>query len=135
MCNALHSKSPRLLVVEENRQKQPRPSLAKITDFSITENPIYLVCPRIRWGLDLWLNQDGYSKLGEILEAARGEVTQEELAARLRKPQSFISSYERGQRRIDLLEYLQIAAALKFDPVKLFAEIARKMPAKPMRKK
>ena len=31
-------------------------------------------------------------------------VAQDELAFRLRKPQSFVSAHERGQRRVDLLE-------------------------------
>jgi hypothetical protein len=34
----------------------------------------------------------------------------------LRTPQSFVLNYERGQRRIDILELLRIAKALKTDP-------------------
>jgi len=40
----------------------------------------------------------------------------QELAKRLGKPQSFISDYERGQRRIDLMEFLAIARELNADP-------------------
>jgi len=39
-------------------------------------------------------------------------VTQVELAKKLAKPQSFVSKLERGERRIDLIEFLEIAQAL-----------------------
>jgi hypothetical protein len=48
------------------------------------------------------------------------------LAAALGKPQSFVSAYESGQRRVDLLEFLAIVAALKADPVTVFAEIVER---------
>jgi hypothetical protein len=41
----------------------------------------------------------------------------------LRKPQSFVLNYERSQRRIDMLELLRIADAMKADPRKVFMEI------------
>jgi helix-turn-helix protein len=45
------------------------------------------------------------------------------LAKLLRKPQSFVSNYERGQRRIDLLELLRIVEALKDDARAVFMKI------------
>jgi transcriptional regulator with XRE-family HTH domain len=39
-------------------------------------------------------------------------LRQEDLARTLRKPQSFVSNYERGERRLDLLELRQICAAV-----------------------
>jgi transcriptional regulator with XRE-family HTH domain len=49
----------------------------------------------------------------------------------LGKPQSFVSNYERGQRRLDILELLRIVDALKADPRKLFdAILAAKRGAK-----
>jgi hypothetical protein len=60
------------------------------------------------------------------LEARRrANVTQQELAVRLGKPQSFVSEYERGKRRIDVVELLVISRALGVDPVDLFGEIVR----------
>jgi predicted transcriptional regulator len=44
----------------------------------------------------------------------------------LRKPQSFISNYERGQRRIDVLEMLRIVEALRGDPRRVFEEILKR---------
>lgn len=47
----------------------------------------------------------------------RAEVTQDELARRLRRPQSFVSKFERGERRLDVVEYVEVMTALKLDPV------------------
>jgi transcriptional regulator with XRE-family HTH domain len=56
-------------------------------------------------------------------------VTQDELAARLDKPQSFVSAYERGQRRIDLLEFLIIMDSIKADPQDVFLKIRERSAA------
>lgn len=73
----------------------------------------------------MWVRPRDQKVVGGSLAAARKRagVTQEELARRLRKPQSFVSDYERGQRRVDLVEFLMIVAALKLDPHKVFADI------------
>lgn len=73
----------------------------------------------------MWVQQSQQKAVGEALSAARERVglTQAQLAARLRKPQSFVSNYERGQRRIDVLELIRIASTLGVDPVKVFAEV------------
>lgn len=73
----------------------------------------------------MWVGPGDYKVVGECLAATRksANVSQDELAARLEKPQSFVSAYERGQRRVDLLEFLLILDALKVDPFKVFATI------------
>lgn len=73
----------------------------------------------------MWVEPKDYAAVGAILAAARRRsgLTQQQLARRLRKPQSFVSSYERGQRRIDVLEFLQIAGALSANPRRLFAAV------------
>lgn len=43
-------------------------------------------------------------------------VTQVELAERLVKPQSFVSKVERGERRLDVIEFCQVVEALGLDP-------------------
>ena len=71
--------------------------------------------------------------MGSMLRDMREKVgvSQHDLAQRLKKPQSFVSNYEQGQRRIDLLEFLRIANALGIEPVKAFAEIrSRVLPSK-----
>jgi transcriptional regulator with XRE-family HTH domain len=75
----------------------------------------------------VWVETEQYKVVGACLAAARrrANVTQDELAAGLRKPQSFVSKYERGQRRVDVVELLVISRALGVDPVELFVEIAK----------
>ena len=43
-------------------------------------------------------------------------LTQHEVSARLDRPQSFIASIETGQRRVDVVELLDLAKAIGFDP-------------------
>ncbi len=50
-------------------------------------------------------------------------VTQQQLAKRIRRPQSFVSMYETGDRRIDVPEFLEIADALGADACELVAKI------------
>jgi transcriptional regulator with XRE-family HTH domain len=48
-------------------------------------------------------------------------MTQQALARRLKKPQSFVAKYEGGERRLDVVEFIRIARALDADPLKLLA--------------
>jgi transcriptional regulator with XRE-family HTH domain len=66
----------------------------------------------------VWVQPRDHAIVGAALAAARERagLTQQQLAKLLRKPQSFVSNYERGQRRIDVLELLRIVEALKGDP-------------------
>ena len=58
-----------------------------------------------------------------LVEARKAAgVTQVELAARLDRPQSFVSKVERRERRIDVIEFCQVAEALGHDPSKLLKE-------------
>jgi transcriptional regulator with XRE-family HTH domain len=52
-----------------------------------------------------------------------------QLAERLKRPQSYISKFERGERRLDVIEFLDVAKALRIDPLELLRELIRK-PAK-----
>jgi transcriptional regulator with XRE-family HTH domain len=73
----------------------------------------------------VWVQPKEYKVVGATLATARERagLTQEQLAKKLRKPQSFVSNYERGQRRIDVLELLRIAEALSADPRKVFSDV------------
>jgi len=42
-------------------------------------------------------------------------LTQVEVAQRLDKPQSFVSKYEHGERRLDFTEFVEIADILSID--------------------
>jgi transcriptional regulator with XRE-family HTH domain len=61
----------------------------------------------------------------DLLRKARREagLTQQTLAKKLRKPQSFVAKYENGERRIDIVEFVTIARAMKADPIALFGEL------------
>jgi transcriptional regulator with XRE-family HTH domain len=50
-------------------------------------------------------------------------LTQDELAAKLKVYQSHIARLESGQRRLDVIELIDIADALNFDPNVLIAAI------------
>lgn len=73
----------------------------------------------------MWVSPEEHKVIGGVLAAARRRsgITQVDLAQRLGKPQSFISSYEAGQRRVDVLELLRIAVALDIASVDVFMEI------------
>lgn len=61
-----------------------------------------------------------YNYFRELLIAARKKtgLTQAQLASKLSRPQSFVSKFERGERRLDLVEFLDVAHALNVDPAK-----------------
>lgn len=50
-------------------------------------------------------------------------ITQEQLAARLSKPQSFVSKVERCERRLDVIEFCSFAEALHIPPDRLLAKL------------
>lgn len=68
-----------------------------------------------------------YDQFRHLLIEARkyAGVTQVELASRLSRPQSFVSKFERGERRLDVIEFLDIAEALGIDPSEFFSKVAQ----------
>ncbi len=77
-----------------------------------------------------WVQREHHQVVGAALEAARrkANLTQVELAALIGKPQSVVSGYEAGKRRVDVVEFLLIVRTLEADPVEVFAEIVRSLP-------
>jgi transcriptional regulator with XRE-family HTH domain len=67
-----------------------------------------------------------YGVLTQCLVEARvgAGVTQIELAERLGRPQSFVSKVEGGDRRLDVIEFLQIITALNVDPEPIIQSVA-----------
>jgi transcriptional regulator with XRE-family HTH domain len=59
-----------------------------------------------------------YKRFRAMLVAERKShgLTQVQVAERLGKPQSFVTKYELGERRIDVVEFLYIADVIGFDP-------------------
>lgn len=68
------------------------------------------------------LSNPNYQQLCKYLIQAREEksLTQVEVAQRLNKPQSYVSKYERGERRLDILEFIDLAEALGIPPDTFF---------------
>ena len=58
-------------------------------------------------------------------------ITQVELAERLGKPQSFVSKVERGERRLDVIEFCQVAEALGHEPAKLLQDFGDALATNP----
>jgi transcriptional regulator with XRE-family HTH domain len=56
----------------------------------------------------------------------QAKLTQSVVAIRISKPQSFVAKYERGERRLDLLEFLDVAEAIGFDPEKFVRALRTK---------
>lgn len=52
-----------------------------------------------------------------IEQRKKSGLTQAQLAKRLRRYQSFVATVESGQRRIDVIEFLDLADAIGFDPI------------------
>jgi transcriptional regulator with XRE-family HTH domain len=76
---------------------------------------------------------DRFRKLLVEARCAQG-LTQLEVAKRLRRPQSFVSKYERGERRLDVVEFLEVSDALGVDPANLIAQLQERpcRPAEPV---
>jgi transcriptional regulator with XRE-family HTH domain len=59
-----------------------------------------------------------------LIEARNAkDFTQVELAKKLKRPQSFVSKYERGERRLDVVEFFEVARALGIDPIVFLKEL------------
>lgn len=59
-----------------------------------------------------------YQQVAALIAEIREErgIRQQDLAERLGRPQGFISKVENGRRRVDLIELIDILAALEADP-------------------
>lgn len=59
-----------------------------------------------------------------LIEGRRAaQLRQVDLAERLGKPQSFVSKYETGERRLDVVEFLVIAKQIGLDPHRLIERL------------
>ena len=61
----------------------------------------------------------------KLLIAARQQagLTQQNVANSLNRPQSFVSKYENGERRLDVVEYLYISKVIGFDPCQIIRQL------------
>lgn len=73
------------------------------------------------------LHTDGHAAVIALLKGRRlrAGLTQQQVADKLGVPQSFVAKYEGGERRLDVLEFIEAAQALGAEPRKLFAAVLR----------
>jgi transcriptional regulator with XRE-family HTH domain len=74
-----------------------------------------------------WLQSPRHSALQALLIEKRKKagLTQAEVAKKLGRYQSFVATLESGQRRIDVVEFLDLAEAIGFDPREAIRRLAR----------
>ncbi len=74
------------------------------------------------------LERQKYELLRSELKKARVEsgVLQKDLAKTLRKPQSYISKIESGERNLDVVEFIQYCEGLGIDPTKWLRKLTEK---------
>jgi transcriptional regulator with XRE-family HTH domain len=64
--------------------------------------------------------------IGFLIERRKaGDMTQMQLADRLGESQQFIAYLESGQRRVDVVEFLELAEVLGFDAGKALAAVRK----------
>ncbi|WP_338446997.1 helix-turn-helix transcriptional regulator [Pelagerythrobacter marensis] len=69
-----------------------------------------------------------YQQLISSLVKARktNKISQSKLAFQLGRAQQFVSRYEHSERRLDIIEYVDIASALHLDPVSELKKVMHK---------
>ncbi len=75
------------------------------------------------------IHSDAYRELIARLVEARGEagLTQQALADRLGRPQSYVAKVEGFERRLDVVEFLSMAREIGVDPMPFIREAWRKL--------
>ncbi len=79
----------------------------------------------IKWAVKKTIRLNQQKKLLNLLRGVRVEagLTQSELASRLGTDQTFISKYESGERRLDILELREVCQLISID----FVEFIRRL--------
>lgn len=69
---------------------------------------------------------DKSKELQELLIKARTDagLTQQQLAKKLGKHQSFVAKYEGGERRLDMVEFIEICTLIGVDATKIMKRIS-----------
>lgn len=64
------------------------------------------------------MHRHQYDRFRKLLVEARehAQLTQTQVAQCLGKPQSYVSKYERGERRLDFTEFLELADIFAINP-------------------
>jgi transcriptional regulator with XRE-family HTH domain len=75
------------------------------------------------------LHTPEYEYFCALLVTARESagLTQVEVSSKLNRPQSFVAKYEGGERRLDVIEFLKVCAALRIEPNKIIAQLHKEI--------
>ncbi|AAZ36633.1 helix-turn-helix transcriptional regulator [Pseudomonas savastanoi pv. phaseolicola] len=70
-----------------------------------------------------------YQALLDLLLEARSAagMTQKELAIRLGRPQSFVSKTENAERRLDVIEFMDVCRGIGTDPYALLSKLDERL--------
>jgi transcriptional regulator with XRE-family HTH domain len=84
------------------------------------------MAPRAR-GISKSVHSGEWKAFCALLQQARRKagLTQQDLADRLGKPQSFVAKIEGGERRLDVVEYLAVMRTIGADPIRLIRSLLR----------
>lgn len=64
----------------------------------------------------LYTPEYGHFRILLLNARISSNLTQEDVAIKLGRPQSFVAKYEGGERRLDVIEFIQVCNALAIDP-------------------
>lgn len=72
-----------------------------------------------------------YRKIIDALKAARKSacLTQQDVADRLRRPQSYIAKVEGCERRLDVVEFLHFCRAIGAEPIHFLTDTTSVLPS------
>ena len=75
-----------------------------------------------------WTTQERYNLLRELLIDARKKagLLQKDVGKRLKNTQSFVSKIERGERKLNPIEFMDICYILEIDPCDLLKQLPSK---------
>lgn len=81
-------------------------------------------------------SDETYERFTQQLTEARKQsgLSQQEVADRLGRPQTYVSKCERGTRRMDVVEFLEMADVIGFDPIAFLKKLRSDWPSKTTRK-
>lgn len=76
------------------------------------------------------LRTPGHRALMQVLIETRREagITQQELADRLNRPQSYVAKVETGERRLDVVEFIEWAEGIGRSPADLVGKVVTAVP-------
>jgi len=82
------------------------------------------------------IHTERYAEFRRLLIEARvnSGVTQAEMASTLGRPQSYVSKYEHGDRRLDVVEFIEVVDALDVDGAEILGKV-RKVKGRSSRRK